>query len=67
MYWSWRAKLAALEAEADNQAFVAEMRIHLRNFDLDRYQAVLEAIDDDPSPGPWPEGMAAREATTLDG
>ncbi|MBN9000139.1 MAG: response regulator, partial [Rhizobiales bacterium] len=61
------AKLAALEAEADNQAFVAEMRIHLRNFDLDRYQAVLEAIDDDPSPGPWPEGMAAREATTLDG
>ncbi|MCX5495893.1 ATP-binding protein [Kaistia dalseonensis] len=38
------AKLEQLAAEADNELFVAAMRIHIRNFDFDQYHAVLEAM-----------------------
>jgi len=38
------AKLAQLEADADNQAFVAAMRVHIRNFDFEQYHSLLEAV-----------------------
>jgi signal transduction histidine kinase/ActR/RegA family two-component response regulator len=38
------AKLDQLDADADNRAFVAAMRGHLRNFDFDGYTSALEAI-----------------------
>ena len=38
------AKLEQLDGDADNRAFVAEMRVHVRNFDFDQYHSVLEAI-----------------------
>lgn len=41
------AKLDQLDADADNGAFVAAMRLHLRHFDFDGYHAVLEAIASD--------------------
>jgi len=40
------SKLEQLEADADNQAFVATMRTHIRNFDFEQYQSVLEGLDE---------------------
>jgi signal transduction histidine kinase/CheY-like chemotaxis protein len=39
------AKLAELAADPSTRPFVEEIRQHLRNFDFERYTAVLEAID----------------------
>ena len=39
------AKLAQLAGDPSTQPFVEEIRRHLRNFDFDRYTAVLEAMD----------------------